>query len=144
MKTTWAKADMDKNWYLIDAESLVLGRLASNIATILMGKNKPVYTPFMDTGDFVVVVNAEKIKVTGKKMTDKNYYAHSGYLGGLKTRTLTEMLDRKPEEVIRLAVRRMLPKTILGRKMLKKLKIYSGSEHPHQSQKPEKIEIKGA
>lgn len=144
MKTTWAKADMDKNWYLIDAESLVLGRLASNIATILMGKNKPVYTPFMDTGDFVVVVNAEKIKVTGKKMTDKNYYAHSGYLGGLKTKTLTEMLDRKPEEVIRLAVRRMLPKTILGRKMLKKLKIYSGSEHPHQSQKPEKIEIKGA
>lgn len=144
MKTTWAKADMDKNWYLIDAEGLILGRLASNIATILMGKNKPVYTPFMDTGDFVVVVNAEKIKVTGKKMTDKNYYAHSGYLGGLKTKTLTEMLDRKPEEVIRLAVRRMLPKTILGRKMLKKLKIYSGSEHPHQSQKPEKIEIKGA
>lgn len=144
MKTTWAKADMDKNWYLIDAEGLILGRLASNIATILMGKNKPVYTPFMDTGDFVVVVNAEKIKVTGKKMTDKNYYAHSGYLGGLKTKTLTEMLDRKPEEVIRLAVRRMLPKTILGRKMLKKLKIYSGSEHPHHSQKPEKIEIKGA
>lgn len=144
MKTTWAKADMDKNWYLIDAEGLILGRLASNIANILMGKNKPVYTPFMDTGDFVVVVNAEKIKVTGKKMTDKNYYAHSGYLGGLKTKTLSEMLDRKPEEVIRLAVRRMLPKTILGRKMLKKLKIYSGSEHPHQSQKPEKIEIKGA
>lgn len=144
MKTTWAKADMDKNWYLIDAEGLILGRLASNIANILMGKNKPVYTPFMDTGDFVVVVNAEKIKVTGKKMTDKNYYAHSGYLGGLKTKTLSEMLDRKPEEVIRLAVRRMLPKTILGRRMLKKLKIYSGSEHPHQSQKPEKIEIKGA
>ena len=144
MKTTWAKADMNKNWYLIDAENLVLGRLASNIATILMGKNKPVYTPFMDTGDFVVVVNAEKIKVTGKKMTEKNYYSHSGYFGGLKTKTLAEMLDRKPEEVIRLAVKRMLPKTILGRKMLKKLKIYSGSEHPHHSQKPEKIEIKGA
>lgn len=144
MKTTWAKADMDKNWYLMDAEGLVLGRLASNIATILMGKNKPIYTPFMDTGDFVVVVNAEKIKVTGKKITDKNYYAHSGYLGGLKTKSLAEMLDRKPEEVIKLAVRRMLPKTRLGRKMIKKLKIYSGAEHPHQSQKPEKIEIKGA
>lgn len=116
-------------------------RLASNVATIVMAKNKRAYTPFIK--DFVVVVNAEKIKVTCKKMKDKKYHSHSGYLGGVKTKTISEMLDRKPEDVIRLAVKRMLPKTILGRKILKKVKIYSGSEHPHHSQKPEKIEIKG-
>lgn len=141
MKTTWAKADSEKKWYLVDANDRILGRLATRIAMILMGKNKPVYTPFMDTGDFVVVVNAEKIKVTGKKLTDKVYYAYSGYFGGLKEKTLKQMLDRKPEEVIRLAVKRMLPKNRLGRQMLKKLKIYSGSEHPHLAQQPEKIEF---
>ncbi|MBC7195855.1 50S ribosomal protein L13 [Deferribacteraceae bacterium V6Fe1] len=141
MKTTWAKADSEKKWYLVDANDKILGRLATRIAMILMGKNKPVYTPFMDTGDFVVVVNAEKIKVTGKKLTDKVYYAYSGYFGGLKEKTLEQMLDRKPEEVIRLAVKRMLPKNRLGRQMLKKLKIYSGSEHPHSAQQPEKIEF---
>lgn len=141
MKTTWAKADIEKKWYLVDANDKILGRLATRIAMILMGKNKPIYTPFMDTGDFVVVVNAEKIKVTGKKLTEKVYYAHSGYFGGLKEKTLKQMLDRKPEEVIRLAVKRMLPKNRLGRRMLKKLKIYSGSEHPHLAQQPEKIEF---
>jgi len=141
MKTTWAKADSEKKWYLVDASDKILGRLATRIAMILMGKNKPMYTPFLDTGDFVVVVNAEKIKVTGKKLTDKVYYAYSGYFGGLKEKTLEQMLDRKPEEVIRLAVKRMLPKNRLGRQMLKKLKIYSGSEHPHSAQQPEKIEF---
>lgn len=141
MKTTWAKADSEKKWYLVDANDKILGRLATRIAMILMGKNKPIYTPFMDTGDFVVVVNAEKIKVTGKKFTDKVYYSYSGYFGGLKEKTLKQMLDRKPEEVIRLAVKRMLPKNRLGRQMLKKLKIYSGSEHPHLAQQPEKIEF---
>jgi large subunit ribosomal protein L13 len=141
MKTTWAKADSEKKWYLVDANDKILGRLATRIAMILMGKNKPVYTPFMDTGDFVVVVNAEKIKVTGKKLTDKVYYAYSGYFGGLKEKTLEQMLDRKPEEVIRLAVKRMLPKNRLGRKMIKKLKIYAGNEHPHAAQQPEKLEF---
>jgi large subunit ribosomal protein L13 len=141
MKTSWAKIDMDKKWYLVDAENEVLGRLASRIAKVLMGKNKPIYTPFMDTGDFVVVVNADKIKVTGNKLKDKKYYSYSGYFGGLKSRTLEEMLDRKPEDVIRLAVKRMLPKNRLGRKMIKKLKIYAASEHPHTAQQPEKIEF---
>ncbi|KAA0258532.1 50S ribosomal protein L13 [Deferribacter autotrophicus] len=141
MKTTWAKPDVEKKWYLVDAEGQTLGRLASKIAKILMGKNKPIYTPFIDTGDFVVVINADKIHVTGKKLTDKIYYRHSRYLGGLKQRTLQEMLDKKPEEVLRLAVKRMLPKNRLGRKMLKKLKIYASSEHPHAAQKPEKIEL---
>jgi large subunit ribosomal protein L13 len=141
MKTSWAKVDMEKKWYLVDANNVILGRLASRIAKILMGKNKPIYTPFMDTGDFVVVVNADKVKVTGKKLKDKKYYSHSGYFGGLKSRTLQEMLDRKPEDVIRLAVKRMLPKNRLGRKMIKKLKIYAQSEHPHTAQQPEKIEF---
>ncbi|MGA1846061.1 50S ribosomal protein L13 [Deferribacter abyssi] len=141
MKTTWAKPDVEKKWYLVDAEGQTLGRLASKIAKILMGKNKPIYTPFIDTGDFVVVINADKIHVTGKKLTDKIYYRHSRYLGGLKQRTLQEMLDKKPEEVLRLAVKRMLPKNRLGRKMIKKLKIYASNEHPHAAQKPEKIEL---
>jgi large subunit ribosomal protein L13 len=143
MKTTWANAETleNKKWLLVDAEDKVLGRLASEIAKRLMGKDKVIYTPFMDTGDFVVVVNAEKIKVTGRKMSDKIYYRHSGYLGGMKQRTLSEMLDRKPEEVIRLAVKRMLPKNKLGRKMLSKLKIYAGPEHPHKSQKPVAVEL---
>jgi large subunit ribosomal protein L13 len=142
MKSYWAKPDdLEKKWLIIDAEGLVLGRLASNIAMILMGKNKPQYTPTIDTGDFVVVVNAEKFAVTGDKMNAKTYYRHSGYIGGLKERSLTEMLEKKPEEVIRLAVKRMLPKTKLGSAMLKKLKIYSGTIHPHEAQQPEKLEL---
>ena len=143
MKSTWAKpGSFEQKWYLIDAEDLILGRLASKIAMTLMGKNKPIYTPSIDTGDYVVVVNADKIATTGKfKSIDKKYYWHTGYLGGIKERTLAEMLDRKPEDVLRLAVERMLPKTILGRKMIKKLKIYSGAEHPHAAQAPEKIEL---
>ena len=142
MKTSWAKAEVNtKKWFIIDADGKVLGRLASNVAKVLMGKNKPIYTPFIDTGDFVVIINAEKIFVTGKKMEDKIYYSHSGYLGGLKSRTLKEYIDKKPEDVIMLSVRRMLPKTKMGRKMLKKLKIYSGSEHPHSAQKPVELEL---
>lgn len=137
MKTTWPNSvGVEQKWLLADAEGKILGRFASEIAKVLMGKHKPIYTPFMDTGDFVIVVNAEKIAVTGKKLSDKIYYRHSGYLGGLKSRTLAEQLDRRPEEVIRLAVKRMLPKNRMGRKMLSKLKIYAGPEHPHKSQKP--------
>ena len=137
MKTTWPNSvGVEQKWLLADAEGKILGRFASEIAKVLMGKHKPIYTPFMDTGDFVIVVNAEKIAVTGKKLSDKIYYRHSGYLGGIKSRTLAEQLDRRPEEVIRLAVKRMLPKNRMGRKMLSKLKIYTGSEHPHSSQKP--------
>jgi large subunit ribosomal protein L13 len=142
MKSYWAKPDeLDKKWFIVDAEGLILGRLASNIAMILMGKNKPQYTPTIDTGDFVVIVNAEKFAVTGNKMLDKKYYRHSGYIGGLKERRLEEMLEKKPEEVIRLAVRRMLPKTKMGAAMLKKLKIYAGNEHPHEAQQPVKLEL---
>lgn len=143
MKTFWAKpAELEKSWFEVDAENEILGRLASKIATILMGKNKPVYTPTVDTGDYVVVINAEKIAISNaKKLDDKKYYRHSGYLGSLKERTLSEMLARKPEEVIRLAVKRMLPKTRLGRQMLKKLKVYAGAEHPHTAQKPTKLEL---
>ncbi len=137
MKTTWPNSvTVEQKWLLANAEGKILGRFASEIAKVLMGKHKPIYTPFMDTGDFVIVINAEKIAVTGRKMTDKIYYRHSGYLGGMKQRTLAEQLDRRPEEVIRLAVKRMLPKNRMGRKMLSKLKIYAGSEHPHASQKP--------
>jgi large subunit ribosomal protein L13 len=142
MKSYWAKPEeIEKKWYVVDAQDKVLGRMATEIATILMGKHKPTYTPSIDTGDFVVIVNAEKFAVTGKKMEDKIYYRHSGYLGGMKQRTLTEMLDKKPEEVIRLAVKRMLPKTKLGNKMLSKLKVYTGAEHPHAAQNPEALEI---
>lgn len=144
MKTYWAKPDeIEKKWFVVDADNKILGRLATEVATILMGKHKPTYTPSIDTGDFIVVVNAEKFAVTGKKkMDDKMYYRHSGYLGGLKDRTLKEQLEKKPEEVIRMAVRRMLPKTKMGRAMIKKkLKIYTGAEHPHAAQNPEVLEI---
>ena len=142
MKSYQAKPEeLDKKWFLVDADGLILGRLASNIAMILMGKNKPQYTPTLDTGDFVVVVNAEKFAVTGNKMLAKKYYRHSGYIGGLKERRLEEVLAKKPEEVLMLAVRRMLPKTKLGNAMLKKLKVYSGSEHPHEAQTPVKLEL---
>jgi len=142
MKSFHAKpADIEKKWFLVDAQDKVLGRVATQIATILMGKHKPTYTPSIDTGDFVVVVNADKFKVTGNKMDAKMYYRHSGYLGGMKDRTLTEMLEKKPEEVIKQAVKRMLPKTKLGNAMLKKLKVYTEAEHPHASQQPEVIEL---
>lgn len=132
----------DRQWVLVDAEGQTLGRLATQIATTLRGKNKPEYTPHIDTGDFVVVVNAEKIKVTGKKLTEKVYFRHSGYPGGLRSRTLEEQLERRPEEVIRGAVKGMLPRTKLGRAQLRKLKVYAGSEHPHEAQKPRAMELK--
>ena len=133
--------DRERNWLLVDAEGQTLGRLATQIADALRGKRKPTYTPHVDVGDFVVVVNAEKIAVTGAKLHEKMYYRHSGYPGGLKKRTLNDMLERRPEEVIRLAVRGMLPKNRLARKQLTKLKIYAGPEHPHEAQKPTKLEV---
>jgi large subunit ribosomal protein L13 len=141
MKTTWGKPGIfEQKWYLLDAKDFVLGRMASKIAMMLMGKHKPIYTPFLDTGDFIVVVNAADVKLTGQKLEDKVYSRHTGYLGGLKERTLNEYMNKSPNDVVRLAVRRMLPKGKLGRKMLGKLKIYAGSQHPHAAQKPEKIE----
>jgi len=133
--------DRERNWLLVDAEGQTLGRLATQIANALRGKRKPTYTPHVDVGDFVVVVNAEKIAVTGDKRAKKLYHRHSGYPGGLKTRTLNDMLERRPEEVIRLAVRGMLPKNRLARKQLTKLKIYAGAKHPHEAQKPQPMEI---
>ena len=142
MKTWNAKpGEVERRWYVVDAEGKTLGRLATQIADTLRGKGKPQYTPHVDTGDFVVVVNAEKISVTGQKRAEKMYYRHSGYPGGLKSRTLNDMLERRPEEVIRLAVRGMLPKNRLARKQLTKLKIYAGPEHPHEAQKPTKLEV---
>ena len=131
-----------RDWYVVDATGHTLGRLASEIATILRGKNKPTYTPHIDTGDNVIVINAEKIKVTGKKLDQKIYYHHSDYVGGMKETTLREKLNKKPEEVIELAVKGMLPKNALGRKMFGKLHVYAGAEHPHAAQKPEVLELK--
>jgi large subunit ribosomal protein L13 len=131
----------ERNWYVVDATGLTLGRLATRIADTLRGKLKPEYTPHIDTGDFVIVVNAEKITVTGDKRNAKLYHRHSGYPGGLKSRTLQEMLDRRPEEVIRLAVKGMLPRNRLARKQLTKLKVYAGPDHPHVAQKPQPLEI---
>jgi large subunit ribosomal protein L13 len=143
MKTYMAKnEEISRKWYLVDASDQVLGRLAVKIATVLMGKHKPTYTPHVDTGDFVVVINAEKIALTGNKRNQKVYHRYTGYPGGLKETPFKVMLEKKPEEVVRLAIRRMLPKTKLGRKMLKKLKIYRGGEHPHEAQKPEVLEIR--
>jgi large subunit ribosomal protein L13 len=142
MKTYVATpADRERNWLLVDAEGQTLGRLATQIADALRGKRKPTYTPHIDVGDFVVVVNAEKIAVTGNKLETKRYYRHSGYPGGLKSRTLGQMLERRPEEVIRHAVKGMLPRNRLARKQLTKLKIYAGPDHPHAAQKPTKLEI---
>jgi large subunit ribosomal protein L13 len=142
VKTYSAKAkDVERKWYIVDATGQTLGRMASHIATILRGKGKPYFTPHVDCGDFVIVVNAEKIHVTGNKMTDKLYHRHSGYPGGLKTLTLRQMLDRSPERVITLAVKRMLPKNNLGKHVLKKLKVYAGPEHPHDAQHPEPLEF---
>ncbi len=142
MKTFMAKKDeVERKWYVVDATNKVLGRLASQIAKKLRGKDKPIFTPHVDTGDFVIVVNAEKVRLTGKKWDKKIYYHHSGYMGGLKQITAKELLKKKPEELIRHAVKGMLPKNRLGRKLLKKLKIYAGPDHPHKAQKPEKWEI---
>ena len=132
-------ATIEKKWYVVDATGYTLGRLASEIAKILRGKNKPTFTPHIDTGDYVIVVNADKIKVTGKKLEQKLYYRHSDYVGGFKSTTLKEMLNKKPEMVIELAVKGMLPKGPLGRQMLKKLSVYAGPEHPHAAQKPETL-----
>jgi large subunit ribosomal protein L13 len=133
--------DRERNWVLIDADGKTLGRLATQIADALRGKRKPTYTPHIDVGDFVVVVNAEKIVVTGDKLHQKMYYRHSGYPGGLKKRTLNDMLERRPEEVIRLAVKGMLPRNRLARKQLTKLKVYAGPDHPHAAQQPVALEI---
>ena len=130
-------ATIDRKWYVVDAEGMTLGRLASEVAKVLRGKNKPIFTPHMDTGDYVIVVNAEKVKVTGKKLDQKVYYHHSGYVGGLKEVTLKEKMAKKPEQVIELAVKGMLPKGPLGRQMYTKLHVYTGAEHPHAAQKPE-------
>ena len=135
------KEEVTRNWYEIDAEEKILGKIATEIAVRLMGKHKPSYTPHVDGGDYVVVINADKFAVTGNKMLDKKYYRHSGYPGGLKVRNLEEMLEKKPTEIIRKAVERMLPKNKLGNQMINRLKIYTGNEHNHVAQKPERIEL---
>jgi large subunit ribosomal protein L13 len=143
MKTYNAKpGEIERRWYIVDADGKNLGRLATQIADTLRGKTKPQYTPHVDTGDFVVVVNAEKIAVTGKKLDEKLYYRHSGYPGGLKQRTLREQLERRPTEVLRKAVKGMLPKNRLAARQLTKLKIYAGPEHPHGAQAPKPLEVK--
>ena len=143
MHKTWnAKpGEIAREWYVVDAEGQTLGRLATQIADTLRGKNKPQYTPHVDTGDFVVVVNCEKIHVTGQKLDKKIYYRHSGFPGGLRERTLREQLERRPTEVLRKAVKGMLPRNRLGRQQLRKLKIYAGPQHPHEAQKPKQMEV---
>ena len=138
MKTFMASpATIDRKWYVVDATDMTLGRLASEVAKVLRGKNKPIFTPHMDCGDNVIVINAAKIKVTGKKLDQKIYYHHSDYVGGMKEATLREKLDKKPEQVVELAVKGMLPKGPLGRQMYTKLHVYAGAEHKHEAQKPE-------
>lgn len=132
-------AEVERKWYVVDATGYTLGRLSSEVAKILRGKNKPIFTPHIDTGDYVIVINAEKIKVTGKKLLQKVYYNHSDYVGGMKETTLKEMLAKKPERVIELAVKGMLPKGTLGDQMYTKLHVYAGAEHPHAAQQPEVI-----
>ena len=140
MKTFMASpATIDRKWYVVDATDMTLGRLASEVAKVLRGKNKPIFTPSIDTGDYVIVINAEKIAVTGKKLDQKVYHHHSGWVGGLKDTTLREMKAKKPEKVIELAVKGMLPKGPLGSEMYKKLFVYAGAEHPHAAQKPEEL-----
>ena len=142
MKTYMAKqSEVDRKWHVVDLEDKVLGRAATKIATVLMGKHRPQYTPHVDTGDFVVVLNASKVRLTGLKLSQREYDRYSGYAGGLKQVPLADMLARRPERVVRDAVRRMLPKTRLGRAMLKKLKVYAGSDHPHQAQQPDVLDI---
>jgi|TARA_B100001079_G_scaffold264924_1_gene269966 large subunit ribosomal protein L13 len=142
MKTFSAKNhDVDRNWYLVDARNKTLGRLSTEIATRLRGKHKPIYTPHVDTGDYIVVVNASKIRVTGNKMTDKMYYKHTGYIGNLKSENLATMLEKYPEKVLMKSVRGMLPKSKLGNAMIKKLRVFAGPEHTHIAQQPEPLEL---
>ena len=144
MKSFMAKPqEIERKWLVIDADGLVLGRLATEVATILRGKNKPIYTPHVDTGDYVIVINADKMKLTGKKLDQKRYYWHTGYPGGLKSVDYRTMMENTPEKALMIAVKGMLPKNSLGRQMLKKLRVYSGTEHGHEAQKPEVYEIKG-
>ncbi len=143
MKTTYMAKPQEVRhaWYVIDAQGQVLGRMASRIAMVLSGKHKPIYTPGVDTGDYVIVINADKVQVTGKKSEKKIYYRHSLYPGGLRSETFSQLLARKPERIIELAVKRMLPQNRLGRKLFTKLKVYSGSEHPHQAQNPQPLAL---
>lgn len=143
MKTYVAKpSEIEKHWYVIDASGQTLGKLATLVADTLRGKRKPIYTPNIDTGDFVIVVNAERVRVTGKKPEQKMYYRHSGYPGGIKSESFAHLLARRPEEIVRHAVRGMLPHNRLGRAQLRKLKIYAGADHPHKAQRPQTLEIK--
>ncbi len=135
------KSDNPEKWFLVDAEGAVLGRLATTLASRLQGKHNPLYTPHVDTGDWLVVINAEKVLLTGNKLDQKNYYRHSGYIGGLTTTTARELREKRPEDLIRFAVKGMLPKNRLGRKLFKKLKVYPGDKHPHQAQNPEPLKI---
>jgi large subunit ribosomal protein L13 len=138
---TQKTADVERNWYVVDAEGETLGRLASRIAPILKGKHKPTYTPHLDCGDFVIVLNAKKVKVTGQKLDQKRYYRHTGYPGGVRSISLRDQLATHPERVLQAAVRGMLPKNRLGRQMIKKLKVYAGDSHPHQAQQPKELEL---
>lgn len=135
------KAELQKDWYVVDLEDKVLGRAATEIARVLRGKHKAIFTPSVDTGDFVIVINADKVRLTGNKLTQKQYYRHSGYPGGIKSISAEKLLEKRPEEVIRKAVKGMLPKNSLGRQMFKKLKVYSNGEHPHQAQQPKELKI---
>lgn len=144
MKSFIAKKEtVQRDWYVVDAENRVLGRLAVEIARRLRGKHKPVYTPHVDTGDFIVVVNADKLRLTGNKIDDKKYYRYTGYPGGLREQSAGELLKKKPTQILELAVKGMLPKNSLGRAMFKKLKVYTGASHPHEAQKPQTLELKG-
>jgi large subunit ribosomal protein L13 len=142
-KYTYSAKDTDNQgrWYLVDAENAILGRLASTVAARLRGKHNPLFTPHVDTGDWIIVINADKVALTGKKWDQKNYYRHSGYIGGLKTITAKKLMEKRPEDLIRIAVKGMLPKNRLGRKLFKKLKVYSGEQHPHEAQQPEVFEV---
>jgi len=141
MKTYSAKpTEVERKWYIVDANACILGRLASFVASRLRGKHKPMYTPHVDTGDHIIVINANKVALTGKKWNEKFYYRHSGYVGGLKSMTAKQLLEKRPEDLVTHAVRGMLPKNRLGRKMLKKLKVYAGPEHPHVAQQPERLQ----
>ena len=142
-KYTYSAKDTDNQgrWYLVDAENAILVRLASTVAARLRGKHNPLFTPHVDTGDWIIVINADKVALTGKKWDQKNYYRHSGYIGGLKTITAKKLMEKRPEDLIRFAVKGMLPKNRLGRKLFKKLKVYSGEQHPHEAQQPEVLEI---
>ncbi|MDX1615788.1 MAG: 50S ribosomal protein L13 [Candidatus Promineifilaceae bacterium] len=143
MKRTYVTkpSEVERNWYVVDADGKTLGRLASEVAKVLRGKHKPIYSPSVDCGDYVIVVNAEKIHVTGRRLDQKKYYRHSGYLGGLREVTLRHELETRPERVMQLAVKGMLPKNALGRQMMRKLKVYAGPDHPHQAQQPETLSV---